>query len=474
MRILLISVFNLLVYTTSIGQMNDLGLQVPMPAVDQRVELLSIVARLAGYSEYNMGFNKKYVAEIHEYFDKYKDHPLIQFMRKVRVTNGTGYNAVMSMAVHLNPPPDLTPIITKNEPEDKQQVVDSPMFVSLLRQFYKDADFETFYHNHAAYYKTTESLFDTIFKQFDASWYYKYYGVAPKEKFVVLIGVGNGGGNYGPKLIRSDIDETAYAIIGEWLFDSLGNPVFDEKSNTLPTLIHEFNHSFVNYVDEEHRKELEKAGLVIFRAVADKMQRQAYNNWKTVFDEALVRASVIRYLMTHNADTAVAYRDSQIQLSNWFVWIDQLVDLLGIYESNRKTYPTLESFMPRIVEFYDSVSENIDTLKRNCDMAMAHVLSIAPFQNGDTTVNPAIKEIKITFDKSLSGQGSSIIPGRLGQAHDPVTKFIGYAENNMAIVIQVDLKPSFEYQFWLTGNSFQTAAGRPIENYKVSFKTAKE
>src|SRR5262245_13191190 len=77
--------------------------------VDLRVELMSIVARLAGYEEYSSNEFKQYVGDVNRHFEKYRQHPVIQFAAKVRQSNGISFDAVMSMAVHLSPPPALTP-----------------------------------------------------------------------------------------------------------------------------------------------------------------------------------------------------------------------------------------------------------------------------------------------------------------------------------------------------------------------------
>jgi len=284
--------------------------------------------------------------------------------------------------------------------------------------------------------------------------------------------MGNGGGSYGPRVILPDSSETAHAIMGVSSFDNSDNPVFD-KASYLPTLIHEFNHSFVNHLITENQKAFENAGSVILPVVRARMHREGYDRSETMLMEALVRASVIRYLKVHDTDTTVAYKELQIQLSKGFVWIGQLVDLLGTYEANRKMYPTLESFMPQIITFYDRIAVNINSINNDYIKSLAHVSSINPFNNGDTSASPATKEIKISFDKPLSGKGSSIRFGKKGKEHYPITKFIGYTDDNKAILLQVDLKPDFEYQFVLTGASFQTADGRPIENYEVNFKTSK-
>ncbi|WP_369803590.1 DUF4932 domain-containing protein [Mucilaginibacter sp. MD40] len=46
--------------------------------MDERVELVCIAARLAEFEEYTNEYDKSYVQDIHQYFDKFKNHPLIK------------------------------------------------------------------------------------------------------------------------------------------------------------------------------------------------------------------------------------------------------------------------------------------------------------------------------------------------------------------------------------------------------------
>src|SRR5687767_4194998 len=77
------------------------------PVVDERVELLGIVFRLAGNDEYSTEHFKSYVADIHAHFDRFKNHPLIPFTRRIAGKNRIGFDAVMFMAIHLSDPPAL-------------------------------------------------------------------------------------------------------------------------------------------------------------------------------------------------------------------------------------------------------------------------------------------------------------------------------------------------------------------------------
>jgi hypothetical protein len=442
------------------------------PLVDDRVELLSIASRLAEYDEYINDINKQYVQDIHAYFDKYKDHPLVKYLRMVRDTNDIGFDAVAGMSIHVGHAPGFKPLVTftADVPEKRWGAAPALKCAALMAQFYHDTHFAEFFKAHQAMYDTAVSRFNLVYRQLDLSWYPAYYGIPPRGSFDIVLGLGNGGANYGPKVVYPDGREESYAVMGCWKFDNDGKPSFDD-ADYLPTLIHEFNHSYVNYLIEQHRQQFQSAGEKIFAAAGAKMQRMAYGNWKTMLDEALVRASVIRYMIDHQMSPDKINRETQLQLYSGFVWIDKLVDLLAAYESDRKTYPTLDSFMPKLVEFYTSVGQNINQIQADYSKTLVHVTALDPAINKDTTVSPALTQIKVSFDKALAGKGMSINYGPSGKEHFPGIKLIGYTDDNKAILLQLTLKPKTSYEFVLTGLSFKTPDGHPLESYLVSFKT---
>lgn len=448
---------------------NSNSLQLKPAAIDKRVELLSIIFRLAGNPEYNQNQFKIYTDAIHNHFDKFKEHPAVQFARRMADSSGVGFDAPMSLAIHIKQPHELDPLFpfSDTSPEKRWGKKNAWHFVSLLKQFYTDAKCEEFFAKQAELYKLVEERFKVVTNALDVSWYNRFYGTAPSGSLNIIIGISNGGCNYGPNVIYPDGREDAFAIMGTWSVDNEGMPVY-KAGFYLSTLIHEFNHSFINYLNEKNQGKLENSGKILFDPLESIMRGQAYPSPLYMLNEALVRAAVVRYIIKHNPDKTAADRELGSQISNGFIWIKELVDTLGYYEDNQMKYPTLESFMPEIIKFYNNAAKNSRALFAKC----AHVKTLEPFGNNSNDVSSEIKEMKIVFDKPLAEKGMSIECGELGEEHFPILKDgAAFTENNSALILKLNLKPGTKYQFELTGRGFKTVEGYPLLSYMVEFKT---
>jgi hypothetical protein len=438
------------------------------PQVDKKVELISIVFRLAGNREYNSKDFKLYTDRIEQHFAPYKNHELIQFAKKMRSEKSISYDAPMSLAIflddNLNPLKEFT-----NNSLDRWNKDDAVEFVRLLKKFYADAECDVFFNNNQELYKETVNRFSFVYKDMDLGWYSKFYGNDPTEKFKIVLALGNGGNCYGPSFVDSDGNKEVYAIMGVWAVDNSEMPTFDVNSY-LPILIHEFNHSFVNPLLKENKSIFRSDGEKIFEALKYEMKvQQAYGNWETVLNEALVRASVIKYYKDHNAEKSVIENLYKKEMNNGFLWIRELVAELEKYDTNRITYPTLESYMSKIAEAYKSYSEIVGQF----DAKRPKVTSIDEFENGTINLSTNTKTITINFDRPLVGEGYSIFTGHKGKEAFPKIEDIKYSEGNKSIIMKVQLEADKEYQFVLTGKSFKTADGFALKAYEVNFKTIK-
>jgi hypothetical protein len=99
------------------------------------------------------------------------------------------------------------------------------------------------------------------------------------------------------------------------------------------------------------------------------------------------------------------------------------------------------------------------------------VTGMGPFANGDSMVDPSLKELTIQFSVPMQPGNYSINYGAKGKDGDPITKVTGYAADNRTLQLEIVLQPGHEYEFICTGRSFRSADGYSLQPYTVHFKT---
>ena len=446
------------------------------PKVDERTELLSIIFRLAGSKEYTYNNIPSYAKDIDEYFSPFKEHAAIKFAQKVRAEHGVSYDAVMSLAIILeitdsvkvNPNVSLKSLDSRWTPENVKA------FTLSLNKFYVNTKFRDFFSKHSSLYKTAEDKFSILLNKIDFNWFEKFYGEKSRGNFKLVLSIPNGPGNYGPKSIFNNGNEDLYAIIGCCMADSTGQPSYSEFAR--PIVIHEYNHSFCNPIMEANYPAMQSKSEEIFKLVKEKMSAQAYGTSKTMNYEILVRACVIKYFQRKKENEEYVKSMIVKEKANGFLWIEQLVDQLSIYEKNRDKYPTLKDFMPEIVKLQNTLSPEV--LIKEIELNSPKIESIS-IENNSTNVNPNIREIILRFDKPMNVGNNGTSYGKLGKDYFPDVSKDRKTNWNLKTkkewIIQIDLKPDRSYSLSFPAEFFKSESGNPLDKtYYLDFKTAKE
>jgi hypothetical protein len=327
--------------------------------VDPRIELLSLVFKLAGNPEYCQGRVESYTDDVEKQFDGFQDHAVVQLASKLRSARGVSYDACMSMAVHLSDAYQLQPIVPLDpwpEGMDKRWTPESVTnFLTGARQFVKETTFKEFIERHQPLYDTTTARMRALMeKEGHLEWFHDYFGERPQATFTVVLALLNGGCCYGPHCRDAAGREELFCVLGVWKTDAQGLPEFTR--DMLATVVHEFCHSYANAVVHRHYAELKPSGEKLFRGVSDKMRSQAYGDAQTMLCESLVRACVVRYRLRYEGADA-AQREIRDQKQHGFLWMEALSKQLGDYEAHRGLYPTLDAFYPRLVSFFKNYAE---------------------------------------------------------------------------------------------------------------------
>jgi len=460
------------------------GIQI---VVDPRVELMSIVFRLAGNLEYRQGRVASYAKDVDEYFAKFRDHPAVEMARRLRDNAGIVLDAPMSLAVHVTNVFSLEERVrlAPRPPElDFRWTPDSARgFLAVLRSFVKDADFKGFLEHHQNFYRTAvERLSAVLDGPKVRAWFDGFFGARPNSDFIVALGLLNGGSSYGPSIRLPAGRGEIYSILGVSTVDNAGLPKFEPS--VVATIIHEFGHAYANPLIEAHKAELETAAKKIFHQVADDMRKQAYGSWEPIMYESLVRACCVRYTLAFNGPEAAA-QEVNYNRNRRFLWTGELANLLGEYEKQRDRYPTLDSFFSKITAFFTKYSRNIETevatfkeeKRRQMEDLKAKspkIVSLVP-ANEASGVDPRLKSIVVTFDRPMKLGYIAVI--RLDANRFPKVKDqVSFDAKQMVLTIPVELEPNREYVLGLNAEEtlvMQDEQGNPLAPVVIRFKTRK-
>jgi hypothetical protein len=434
--------------------------------VDPRVEALSIVFRLAGNPEYAQGKIEAYAKAVDARFGRLRDHAVVKRAAALRRTRGVSFDAVMSLAVHLDGDLRLAvPVQEAERLEGRWPREEVPAFVEELRAFAKEGDL-------AGFLREQKPLLDVAEKRLQAlldaklrlRWFGEFFGSRPAANFELATGLLLGGCNYGPSFRRPDGREELWCILGAWRVDGEGKPIFDEED--IPTVVHEFCHSWANALVDAHLAGLKGPGDRLWPALKEAMGAQAYADVTTTLYESLVRACVCRY-MAATGGAEAGRREAEEQVGRGFLWTHEFSGALAEYEKSRKDHPTLESFMPRLVQVLEEFADGFAAREARAPKVVSIVPAI-----GATDVDPATTALVVTFDRPMRDGAWAVVGG--GPHFPKITGKPSYDPARRILTIPVELQPSWSYDLWLNRgrfDSFQAADGTRLRPVHVTFTT---
>jgi len=328
--------------------------------VDPRIELISIIFRLAGNKEYNDCRISNYDKDIEAYFKPYKDHSAVRFAAKLRETRAISYNAPMGLAVCAGDLPNLQELVPlKPRPadlDDRWRPAEARKFLKEARTFARESNFGKFYNDQKIIYdKAISDLTQLIENNAHFEWFEDFFGRGAKPYMNVTMCLTNGPNSYGAAVVI-DGEKHIYSVLGVWNCDPNGNPKF--SSGHIGTIHHELCHSYANPIVFKYSDELQAAGKRIYSKLADKMRSQAYSTWQTMMCEYIVRVCTIQYYKRYETPDLVEHAVNY-NINRGFVGMRELDEVVSKYEDEREKYPTFESFFPRVVEFFEEYSNKL-------------------------------------------------------------------------------------------------------------------
>lgn len=336
--------------------------------VDPRVELISVVFRLAGNPEYNNGTLRPYVKAIEKHFGDFDTHPVVKMAAELRHSRSMSCDGPMSLAVHIDSNYQLRQT-TEEWPstlDERWSRQETEEFLEKLRRFAAETKFHEFFAAQGPIYeqgiRPCESVmsqrkvvtrlpgvvFDRMLGADFGEWLSDFFGVENTGELRLVLGFVNGFSNYGPRF-ESGATSEKYAIIGMRPFDPDHNIIF--MPGTIGTVAHEFCHSFTNPIVDKYMGQMQRAGEQLFATHGPVLRTRGYQNWDAVLYETAVRACVASFIRQSIVDPGYMDYYLQREVGHGFAWTEDTGNFLKKYESNRDKYPTFESFFPEFVKF---------------------------------------------------------------------------------------------------------------------------
>lgn len=335
--------------SASVPPKEDARLQI---GVDPRIELLSVVVQLSGRQLCGkpLRTDSPYARRVAEHFAPFRDHRAVTLFRELR-DQGFGCDAPVNAVLYLSAPPKLAANMPFSSylTERAGGVERLEAFVAALREFATQSRFAEFFDAEASGFEQQAADARRLSNgERNIALIEDYYGTRQAGYHIVLAPLIDGEG-YGPRVPRADRSCDIYSVVGGQS-EPGGEPSFGSAEDFRYLIWHEFSHSFVNPLGDQHRAQLNQYAR-LYDPIAERMRRQAYGNWEIALNEHIVRAVTTR-LAHRELGAAAGERARQYERERGFVYLDPLLQALERYEQNRTAYPTFAEFYPQLIEAF--------------------------------------------------------------------------------------------------------------------------
>lgn len=441
-------------------------------SVDENVEFVSAMCRLAGFEEYVNNTNKKYVAAIDSLMAPFKSHKAVARLNELRGAQGLSYDAVATFATQtaisdghftLRPGSDVAKY------EHRWRTGQDAEMARLMDDVYRRSGFHDFYVSQQPFYGKVVANAKSMVSNVDLKWLEDFFGDSIRGHIAVSL---LNYGNYGTTRHCAGQPEESVVIIGCSQLDSVGIPVFD---NLESLIVHEFSHPACNPIIDQHLQQFNGNAQLTAELMKEELQARAYAGGGTVLCESMVRGVEVQYALAHatTADDSLAVKTTiSGQVASGFLFFRELTDALSDYRQNRSQYASLAQFAPKIVEAVN----NADVKQSYLDLKRNQITIIGTSLPKDARNVPASDrfEVKVYFDRphETGGFGLNYYKGN----KEIIPDLAGVKMDNDRRIMSVTVKtePGREYGFVIPGWVFRTKAGYPgLGNAVFHFFTAK-
>lgn len=469
---------------------------------DERFELTGIAAYLAGYPEYSMCRIPSYQSDIAGTFGTYRDHELVQYLRRLRADRGIAYDAVTTSAQMLKISggcvslhPDASPEkLCQADPRWSTEALTE--YVGLLDRFYRDTDFQDFYDAHTGLYGAGAAAVSR-YCGIDTAWFHSFFGRYPGHPETYLSFV-NGPCNYA---LPDRGSMPGFGILMGMPFDpqSTSQLVLFEKNgwtDFVRVLIHELCHNFTNPLYARHSAHFARAAARIFEdpEIRKSMMERAYGRPDTMTCEWMNTLFTAMYLREHGwlypwmygysttaESLSFSWYVSCVEAEEKFPWLISSIEAMDGFYEERGRFMTVDDYMPVLIMHYRQVSRRLDRERRKLDGLHPEITDVYVDSTSAATIKVTFRFSQSMRTNSYSAEQHPDTTVKLPPDHprwfdlrvrNPLERGVDYRDDTMTLSISRNaLERGRTYGFLMRGQFYQSLMGFDMkEDYPFIFQ----
>lgn len=440
-------------------------------SVEENIEFVSAMCRIAGFEEYHNDIAGAYASSIDSLLSPFEDSEAVAMLRDVRGRQGVSFDAVASLAANtvisnghlvLLPGADISLL------DNRWQSGQDARIVQLMDDVYRTSRFHDFYLSQTPYYDKVTANARNMVAKVDLAWLSDFFGFEiPGRIAVSLLNVGN----YGVTCRCAERPDNAVIIIGCSMLDDNGVPVFHNMESLI---VHEFSHPVCNPIIERNLTSFNGNASLIAQLMKDELAEQAYAGGSTVLCESMVRTVEMQYAIAHAtcAEDSAAVEDRiKMAVARGFFPVPEIFEVMDMYRHNRDRYANLNEVAPLFV----ATINDIDVTKRYCDLRSGQPRIIGTsIPEGARNITASDKlEIKVFFDKPIVNDGFACNYYHDNEEIFPMLRGVKINDDPLVLSVFLKTEPGKEYGFVLFGWVYKTTAGYPgLGEAAIHFFTA--
>jgi hypothetical protein len=320
-----------------------------------QVELISIVQTVSHYPE-TFAFlmakdSSDYARDAARHFAPYRDHPAVRMLDKLSLQPGMlNFSAPSNIMLLAD-----ESLCVRNDIEKDEFVISRAggidslsLLLELLRDFAVRSSFSDFFAGHREFYLSLAEQAKTSMGPMNyIAELENFYGSSQRSYNIVLVSL-YGSVGFGNSLLHNDQKREIYNTMGPRAVKD-GKPFFGDGEYLKHMIRHEFSHPYINPMTEKYW-DLIKDRNSNYDAIPEVARKGVCGDWQECINEFVIRAITthLAYCESAEAGERAYARES----GRGVIWLDELLKNIRLYESGRNTFPTFDSFYPKILEVF--------------------------------------------------------------------------------------------------------------------------